>query len=165
MARQATIIYTWEKKGESGWSYCGVGQTLNATELGLYRCIARDSYTGKTTTSKEAWVTCEMDCSIKEIHRISNFLDFVVDGGVAPYYVEVWQRRITGWDENNNNVYQDVPEKWFYYDGTDKPDIYLEMSYSYLINFNGQMTRQTGTAEHYLVVTDASGQTARSAIH
>ena len=106
-----SISYTWERKGEGGWLYNREqGSTIHVTELGTYRCICLDTYSGKKTISREVTVDVRMtalgdiECYDYEYSyleggyqsRYAAKVRFAFTGGVPPFTVREYINEVPG---------------------------------------------------------------------
>ncbi len=94
------LSYTWQFKGDFGWSDAGSGETIKVggekkkrETLGIFRCKVTDEATGRYEYSREAVVSAKFAFTRAQQIGTTSRLEFEAVGGTAPYDVYVERLR------------------------------------------------------------------------
>lgn len=183
----STLSYTWQKLGagigsgpDGGWgSWTGYGPTFSLSGgdiTGVYRCVITDTRTGMYIESDTVTVQMKLGCTIDSFNAWgwgNKEMHFTIYGGSGPYEVLVYQHRIVGWADEANSAgaldyeYADIYRQTIHVDSTGfvaRSSVVVDNTYDFVVQSpsNGNWVRQELSAQHYLVITDANGQTVTS---
>ncbi len=181
----STLDYEWETYDNTkGWVYAGITYPklpYSAVQPGtICRCKVIDKTSGQFTISNEAKVQVKCSCKItgNKLVDIYHHTDLYceIEGGAAPYNVELYQVRIIGMKLNTETNAYDYNKVRIKYDSlTVNKDgsftfIGVPCHYEYVAIMdtdwtNGEPILQSGWMEYVLVVTDNNGIESESVIY
>ena len=162
------LEYRWEYHyGTGNWGGSQTGREFplpKLTQGGFFRCIVTDTRSGEKTTSETAVIRIIMTCEAKSTTGLyhSN-LKYTIRGGMGPFTIRVYARRIQGEYEDGTPFYH---EELLHTTIREKSTGYITLPdavpYEYPGWDGGNIITRKAIPELYIVVEDHSNQVAVS---
>ena len=162
------LEYRWEYHyGTGNWGGSQTGREFplpKLTQGGFFRCIVTDTRSGEKTTSETAVIRLIMTCEAKSTTGLyhSN-LKYTIRGGMGPFTIRVYARRIQGEYEDGTPFYH---EELLHTTIREKSTGYITLPdavpYEYPGWDGGNIVTRKAVPELYIVVEDHSDQVAVS---
>ena len=158
------LKYVWMEKVELGWAPIKMEETLaRSNELGTFQCTVFDERNNWYTLSNEVTVSVPMKCTVAKTEIIdSDYVYFVFSfsGGASPFTVDVYQI----WYSNIDGM-EPVEVLYHHYitDSVEEIRKIWPWRHEIFVYEDGVPKLYTERLAYYVVVTDGTGATERSA--